>query len=226
LRACAYARNPYDLLFAATPASLYDHIDVTSYRGLNPDALVAKVGAGYRHRIILSDCKFYLESAADRLAVATWHFDEIRENRLGGWWIFSYKDTPGFTTTPCGIRESGYSGPDGGWKPDILNAIHGDLATPSINNAGPGCADNYCIWIVGHSFAPDSTVELFTLTSSGTPTVVNGLTRSVTADGRQVLTFGITDPNLKNEFATTGLWLLVVNPTAGAMSNFVWAKRP
>lgn len=111
------------------------------------------------------------------------------------------------------------------WPEQYSNYVE----NPKIEAAGTGCADNYCIWIRGESFDPVSYVDIRRVDGAGEILArVDGT--SLTHDNnssapRQLLTFAITDPNLRAILNNPGIRVWVVNPYDGRWSNGVAVRR-
>jgi hypothetical protein len=111
-------------LRAAVQLSSFDYLDITSSDQIDVSAILARVGPGNAHRIVLSDFK-YGESGQSQAAVTAFHLDQVRTRHLGGYWIWQYKDDPALGNQGKGIRQAGYFGNDGGWKGDVVDLLLG-----------------------------------------------------------------------------------------------------
>lgn len=93
--------------------------------------------------------------------------------------------------------------------------------SPQITSAGTGCADNYCIWIAGTNFAPNSLVEVRKSGDSG-PALAKysdeQLTRAVEGS-KHTITFAITEQNIKDLMNNPGVIVRVVNPDGNLYSD-------
>jgi len=100
--------------------------------------------------------------------------------------------------------------------------------TPNPQAVSAGCPDNYGITVRGTNFAPDSYIEVREAGSYGT--VIDSfitsdqLTRS-TERGQNVLRFTVTNEATRQTLNNSGLWLWVVNPSAGTWNRPVAITR-
>ncbi|WP_299436189.1 hypothetical protein [uncultured Aquimarina sp.] len=100
--------------------------------------------------------------------------------------------------------------------------------TPKIISAGAGCADNYCIWIVGTNFENGSYVDVRTTSGSSIIGTYRGANRTLTtnAQGQQVITLRLGSAYERNQFASSGLRIWVVNPVARKWADGRTVRRP
>jgi hypothetical protein len=86
--------------------------------------IVRLLGPESAGRIISTDFKGAGHSTADTIVdksalsdadVLRWHFAKVDEYGFGGWWLWSYQDTP---TDPTGLRDQ-----EGRWKPELVKAL-------------------------------------------------------------------------------------------------------
>ncbi|WP_025742293.1 hypothetical protein [Aquimarina pacifica] len=100
--------------------------------------------------------------------------------------------------------------------------------TPKIISAGPGCSDNYCIWIKGTNFESSSYVDIRTTTGSTIIGTYRGANRTLTtnAQGEQVITLRLGSSYERSQFAGNGLRIWVVNPIARKWADGRVVKRP
>lgn len=100
--------------------------------------------------------------------------------------------------------------------------------TPSISSAGAGCNDNYCIWIVGSNFESGAYVDIRTTTGSSIIGTYRGADRTLTTNsqGQQVITLRLRSAFERNQFASRGLRIWVVNPIARKWADGRTVKRP
>ncbi|MHA7057332.1 hypothetical protein ACWGOQ_0008955 [Aquimarina sp. M1] len=100
--------------------------------------------------------------------------------------------------------------------------------TPRLTNAGPGCNDNYCIWIKGSNFDNNSYVDIRTTTGSSIIGTYRGSNRTLTtnAQGQQVITLRLSSQYERNQFASRGLRIWVVNPDPRKWADGRTVRRP
>ncbi len=100
--------------------------------------------------------------------------------------------------------------------------------TPKISRAGAGCDDNYCIWIVGNNFEDNAYVDIRTTTGSNIIGTYRGSDRVqyVNAQGQDVITLRLRSQLERNEFASRGLRIWVVNPEAAKWADGRTVRRP
>lgn len=118
-----------DNLLEAVPIGYWDYIDITSFfnhkqsgnYSTDVGEILRRVGESNSRKIMLSDFG-YRNTDSSPLVTTQWHFDQISDNKLGGWWIWQYKDGDA-RPEQVGIRERGYFGTDGGWKENLIALI-------------------------------------------------------------------------------------------------------
>jgi hypothetical protein len=96
---------------------------------------------------------------------------------------------------------------------------------PVIYGLGPGCDNWDCIWVSGANFQQDSIVYVYSADWS-TYQVFWGPAWGYSPAmwvNIPYLAFQLTDPTLLNSFGHDGVYVLVVNPNAGA-SNWAWTR--
>jgi len=103
-----------------------------------------------------------------------------------------------------------------------------EIGVPIIFNAGAGCDDNNCIWIVGNNFEENAYVDIRTTTGETIIGTYRGANRVQYVDdrGRDVITLRLSSDLEKNEFANRGLRIWVVNPVARKWADGRTVRRP
>ncbi len=85
---------------------------------------------------------------------------------------------------------------------------------PKVNNAGIGCQDKQCLWLIGNNFAPDAYVDIrdinYTLIER-IPT--NLIRREIKNSGETGFTLRIVNPTSIKALRSNGLRIYVVNPS-------------
>ena len=98
--------------------------------------------------------------------------------------------------------------------------------TPVIESAGSGCADGSCIWIKGTSFEANAHVDVRPVSSGTIIGTYRGADRALTEEnGKGVITIRLDTDQEKTLFATEGLRVWVVNPSAGTWSSGTLVKQ-
>jgi hypothetical protein len=99
-------------------------------------------------------------------------------------------------------------------------------ASPTVVNAGPGCSDDTCIWIIGYDFAVDSYVDIRAFDGGSIIDSYRGtdIVHYKTPDGQDVITLRLRDP-VEISLFTDGLWISVVNPDVRTWSQPWLVKR-
>ncbi|MCK8519970.1 hypothetical protein M0D21_00205 [Aquimarina sp. D1M17] len=100
--------------------------------------------------------------------------------------------------------------------------------SPRIINAGAGCDDNYCIWIVGENFEPDAYIDIRTTTGETIIGTYRGADRqiNISPNGDDTMSIRLRTDLERSEFASRGLRIWVVNPEARKWADGRTVKRP
>ncbi|KAA1245063.1 hypothetical protein [Aquimarina sp. RZ0] len=140
-----------------------------------------------------------------------------------------------FQPIPTGFRVVGYLYDYPGcpnYPPFFLGiynaALIEPIGLPRISRAGAGCEDNYCIWIVGSDFEEDAYVDIRTTSGSAIIGTYRGSNRVqyVNDQGQDVITLRLESALERNEFASRGLRIWVVNPEARKWGDGRTVRRP
>src|SRR5262249_9156240 len=94
------------------------------------------------------------------------------------------------------------------------------LLPPSVSNGGAGCADGFCVWMLGEAWMTDSYVDLRAPGGGDIVATYRGADISVDVNSSpESLSFRLQTDQEKALFANGGLMAIVVNPDHGNWSN-------
>jgi hypothetical protein len=97
---------------------------------------------------------------------------------------------------------------------------------PVIVNAGTGCADNYCLWVVGQQLEPSIAVELVDPTSNALLATYSGADLNYDL-GAQTVTLALKQGSAERQRLTAGpLGVRVLNMASGLRSGMAQVSRP
>ena len=116
-------------------------------------------------------------------------------------------------------------------------SINNFIASPNVSNlgairpiievGGPGCSDNFCVWLTGTDFDIDSVVDVRQV---GSGEVIATYGRSQrhydVKNGKTSVSFQLRSDREKELFATEGLRFWISNPRRGNWSEPKYLRRP
>ncbi|MFB2828955.1 hypothetical protein ACE1BS_04885 [Aeromonas jandaei] len=101
--------------------------------------------------------------------------------------------------------------------------------SPIIINAGTGCSDNNCIWLLSSNIEDDFRVDIRKTTNTSNNVDwyyrQNRMATSLMEDGTYSITFRITEEDALSELSSNGLRVFLVNPKSGRFTKEVIVKN-
>jgi len=120
-------------VFEAVPLEQWDYLDITWSPHVRMEDIIGMdhVLASASQKIVLSDGKPHIMTSMTQAQVIKRQVDVAQQYHLGGFWYWTYKDSPN-NPEFIGLRQYGFAGAAaGGWKQDAVNAFRGIAPQPS-----------------------------------------------------------------------------------------------
>lgn len=98
-------------------------------------------------------------------------------------------------------------------------------STINISNAGSGCDDHFCLWIVGKTFKATYKVQVRSQNSTALLGTYPVTFASNASNGSDLITMRLSDAAVQDLFKTEPLRITIIDPDTNATSNTYTVKR-